>query len=231
MFFTIDGSNQWALLAAGIFAVFLSIIINYVMEKRREKKNAALLPQLLRGLPFFYSVHTGKGRHTLGAVSFWADATYSLVAADRGRPVGVVGFEYAAGVLRVYQLQGLKKVNVRGIDLGDLLLSCAEDAARTLCCHTVRVQPARMHVYYDLDEDHSLYPRLFAHQARLRKMYDESSLKRGYEYCRPRYFYWYQKQLRKRLTFIRWLRLQVRLYERLLKEAHQSGVWPAITAE
>jgi hypothetical protein len=232
MFFTIDGSNQWTYIVAGIFALFVWMVIDHVLRKRREEKNAAVFPQLLRGLPFFYSFHTGKGRHLLrdGVTRIWADATYTLVAADQGIPVGVIGFEYDAAVLRIYQLQGLKGVNVRGVDLGNFLLSCAEGAARKLHCHTIRVQPARYHVYYELDEDHPLYSQLYQHQERLRRMYDGSSKARGYIYCRPGYFNWYQKQLRKRLTVGRWLRLQMLLYERVLREAHRSGALEAVAS-
>lgn len=180
----------------------------------------------LHKFPFFHSVHTHAGKRRDYVIpndgrTIVCDATYTCIIKDEsGKAMSVIGFELSAEALYVYQLQGIKDADTRGVDLGDYLLAHTEVIARKLRKSYICVQPARLHRYYELDEFHDLYPQLYRHQARMRNIYDGGSTRRGYEYHDLGYPPRYQKFLRKRITFARWLRLQELLLDRRLRQ-HQ----------
>lgn len=220
------GDHGGMILVWGIGLLLIFTLAMYFIKKREVQIQSVLIPWKLRRVPFFHSLIVGrsvKDATKVGDFSVWCDVTYTVVVKNAAGPLGLIGFELSKHSMKIYQLQGIKGVNIKGIDLGDHLLSCAETVARTIGKRYVLVQPARLHTYYDLDEMHSLYPQLYAHQARLRKMYDASASKRGYEYCRPGYSYWYQKLLRKRMTLKRWLRLQVLLFDRQMRRLQRDA--------
>ncbi len=78
------------------------------------------------------------------------------------------------------------------IDIGDHFLAWAEEIARTLDKRYVKVIHAHLTAYYELDECHDLYPKLYAHQNRLRQIYNDSPRKRGYQSVGTD---WYVKEL------------------------------------
>ncbi len=221
-----EGDPGWPFLLAGLAFLILFCIISYLIKKRQVQIQKVLIPWRLRRSTFFHSLIVGKSvkdATPVGVYSVWCDSTYTIIVKNAQGPLGIIGFELSKTSMKIYQLQGIKGVNIRGLDLGDHLLACAEAIARTLGKREVLVQPARFHTYYDLDEMHSLYPQLYKHQERLRKMYDGSARKRGYEYCRPGYSYWYQKVLRKRMSFKRWLHLQVLLFDRQMRNIQRDN--------
>ena len=221
------GGDQGALvLIVGVALLIVYTLTVYLIKKREVQIQSILIPWKLRRLSFFHSLLVGKSVKDATEVegySVWCDSTYTVVIKNAEGLIGVIGFELSKHSMKIYQLQGINGVNVRGLDLGDYLLARAEVVARKLRKRYVRVQPARFHTYYELDERHSLYPQLYKHQERLRKMYDSSARKRGYEYCRPGYSYWYQKVLRKRMPFKRWLRLQVLLFDRQMRNMQRDN--------
>lgn len=229
----VQGDDQGGAIILWSLAVLVVLtILNHITKRRRMHIRSILIPWKLRRLSFFHSFYMGKGEHLLSSKErhIFGDATYTVVVQQKGRPIGIIGFELSSDCLKVYQLQGVKNANVKGLDLGNHLLACAEVITRRLGKAYIRVQPARFHTYYDLDEMHSLYPQLYAHQARLRKMYDTSASKRGYEYCRPGYSFWYQKLLRKRITFVRWLSLQSRLFDRQMRKYQKDTSYDTLFA-
>lgn len=143
------------------------------------------LERVLQQLPFFHSFHVDPGEHTVPGLSqeIWADEAFTIVVKNSYGPIGLIGFVLSDESMIVLQLQGLKGVNTRGIDFGDFLLECAEQAAFTLGMRYVRVQPAHLNVYYELDDQHALYPQLYAHQDRMRKLYNSAPENRDYEVC------------------------------------------------
>ena len=225
--FAASGGDQGGLILLwGTGLLLLVTLAVHFIKKRQVQIHSILIPWRLRRVPFFHSLLVGKSVKDATMVedfAVWCDVTYTVVVKNAKGPFGLIGFELSKNSMKIYQLQGIKCVNIKGVDLGDHLLACAEIVARKIGKRYILVQPARFHTYYDLDEMHSLYPQLYKHQARLRKMYDASASKRGYEYCRPGYSFWYQKLLRKRITARRWLRLQVLLFDRQMRRLHRDA--------
>ena len=93
----------------------------------------------------------------------------------------------------VSQLQGLKGVNMKGFNLADYLLTCAEEMAVVFGAFSVKVQLASRNYYYDLDDTHRLYPQLYAHQRRLYRVYNDTPKKRGYGLTADHH--WHEKHL------------------------------------
>lgn len=152
----------------------------------------------LRRLPFVCFLCVGDHQFHCVVINgrterLYADAPFMLVIKRESQILGVLGFETNFGLLSVYQMQGLKGVNVRGLDVSDYLLACAEEVAINLGLSFIRVQPARQNDYYDLGPEHSLYSQIMTHQARLRKTYDETPKRRGYSLDSTRK--WYTKML------------------------------------
>ncbi len=209
----------------GLLALGLFIGIGVVIKKRLYRRFDDYLPGVLKSFEFVHEVLLGHGSHQVKGVkhNLWADAHYTVVILHHNKPSGLVGFELEKTILTVYQLQGIKGAYVGDIQLGDFLLAYAEVIARKLDMHAIRVQPAYRHVYFDLDEEHSLYPQLYKHQDRLRALYDQSAKARGFDRLHHGYHSWYVKVLRKPLTLKRFVRLQGILINRRLAVAYKSG--------
>jgi hypothetical protein len=212
--------NNLCIVAA--LGVFLAIV--YMVSRRaNEMKRFAYRLILQKKLPeydFFHSVLTEKQGHIVDGCRVWCDATYTVVVQHKATAIALIGFELSGECLSIYQLQGIRGKKLFGIDLGPFLLEKAELIARALGKVVVRVQTARLHTYYDLDESHSLYPQLYRHQARLRALYDDAAAARGYE--KPsRGYAWWHKTLRKRITLKRFLRLSEIRFNRRAKASYR----------
>lgn len=164
-------------------------------EQYRAYRDTPRLRQRLRELPFYAGLLVGRGQyHEIAAGQdgrIYADATYALLARHGGAVVGFIGFELQRGQLLVMQLQGIKGVNMRGLDLADYLLECAEAAGKALGAECIRVQRAEYNFYYHLGEQHRLYPERQKHQDRLERIYNLAPKKRGYAAMRR----WFDKQV------------------------------------
>lgn len=170
------------LLAAVTICFRLFLVGSRHLFRNRDK----WLEIRLKRLPFFHQLYIGACR----SHDFWengehkyvhADAPYLVVVKKEDQVIGMVGFDLTTRSLRVRQLQGIKGRNVKGIDLASYLLECAEKIAFALHLNVVKVQLAQYNFYYDLDEDHPLYPKLFSHRERLARIYDKTPRSRGYE--------------------------------------------------
>ncbi|MEX0913206.1 MAG: hypothetical protein WDZ56_01605 [Candidatus Paceibacterota bacterium] len=162
---------------------------------------------------FFVGTGTPKEKRYVDGREIWCDTRFTAVIERNGEGIALLGFHLSRESLFVEQIQGIKGVNSKGCDLGPFLILCAEKVARLLGKANVCIQPANRNSYWDLDEEHRLYPQLYAHQARMKRRYDLSAKQCGYD--PPQYGYnWWHKTIRKRITFARWLRLQEILFNR-----------------
>lgn len=212
------GQGIWSLLSvylslafyAGLVGVviFAALIIREYLRNRKEKIETNRWAELeaasienLRALDFVFCIHYGickfivtdpKRRLGKNEIEVWSDANFVVVVQRNGRPVGLIGFEITEDSIEVKQLQGIKGSKLYGIDISDHFLALAEEIARRLHKRYVRVIHAHLTTYYELDELHDLYPKLYAHQNRLRQIYNNGPRKRGYQ---PMGTDWYTKEL------------------------------------
>lgn len=164
---------------------------------------------------------SGDGRQVSGR-RIWCDSPLTALVRHKGEAIAVIGFRIFGRTLYVEQLQGIAGVNVRTSDLGCFLISKAEQMARTLGLVMVCVQPASRNLYWELHDEHRLYPRLYEHQDRLRQRYDRSARHLGYD--PPVHGYpWWHKIIRKRLTWPRWYQLQLILFDRAARRQWQQA--------
>lgn len=140
----------------------------------------------LKKLPFCHQLFVGVNyNHHFWENGVWrvanSDARFLVIVKKDDRVIGMIGFDLTSRSLLVRQLQGIRGLNVKGIDLAAYLLECAEKIAQILHLEVVKVQLACHNLYYDLSDEHPLYPRLFSHRKRLARIYDETPRSRGYE--------------------------------------------------
>ena len=166
---------------------------------------------------FFIGISTPKEKRYVDGHEIWCDTYFTAVIQQEDKGVALLGFYLSENALLIEQMQGIKGVNTKGRDLGLLLIAYAEKVARALDRDIVCVKPAYLNIYWELPEDHRLYPQQYAHQDRLRKRYDRSAKQQGYD--SPRYGHgWWRKVIRKRLTLVRWWQLQRILFNRSARE-------------
>lgn len=190
----------WIFLAVAVLIVtcFAAIAAVYFFrnwhDRRVHFREFYKIKKRIEALSFVHSFFVGEGKVYVSDLDrwFWADTQYTVVIQnDRQEVIALIGFRLTDSYLNVYQLQGIKGVNLRGLNLSDHLVKCAEDIAHALHLTQVAIQPAHLHTYFDLDETHSLYPQLYEHQARMRRMYDEAPQRHGYKKVGD----WYRKEL------------------------------------
>jgi len=140
----------------------------------------------LGNLPFFHCLCVGGGEFHLVTtesgeeVRIWSDTPFLLVIKKDQQVLGQLGFDTGSRCLVVRQVQGLKGVNVRGLNLADYILACAEEVASRLDLLSVKVQPAGRNAYYLPLEDGPEYDKGDVHRRRLEKVYDDTPSLRGY---------------------------------------------------
>lgn len=150
-----------------------------------DEKEIRQIHHRTRSFTWFHSLHVGRGNQQALSLTgeplvFWSDAWFAIVAKNKGLIVGVLGFHLDNDRLVVRQMQGFPGTNLRGLPLSDFLLASAEEVALVLGKRSVTVVSAHLTDYYDLGEGHPLYPRLYWHQDRLRKIYDQTPKSHGY---------------------------------------------------
>jgi hypothetical protein len=170
---------------------------------------------------FFLGISVREEKRFVDEHEIWCDNHFTVAIQEKGKGVALIGFQLSEETLFVEQLQGIKGVNVKCNDFGEVLLRYAEIMARKLERRIVCVLPAHRNLYWDLHEDHELYPKLYAHKNRLKRRYDASASKRGYEPPAAGYSWWH-KVIRKRLTSSRWAQLQMILFNRSARERLSS---------
>jgi|GEM_PF-6916408 len=178
-----------------------------------------VVAERLASLDFIHCLYQGKSHdrrdeeRLIGLVNIWCDDTFTAVINGPKGPMAVIGFHLSQEGFYVSQMQGIRGVNTRGVDIGLFLIAKAEIMARALDKSVVYIASAYSNLYWDLDEEHRLYPQLYAHRDRLRKIYDASAAKMGYT-AGPFPSSSWRKVIRKKITFRRWWRLQLVLYNR-----------------
>jgi hypothetical protein len=95
------------------------------------------------------------------------------------------------------------------VDVGTLLIPYAEHVARLLHLERITIESAHRHMYFEpTNEKSKVYINMYAHQERLRAIYDRAPQSLGYDpVVQSGQFIGWAKRLRKRITFTRWLRL------------------------
>ncbi len=188
--------------------IFAALLIREYLVSRKEKIETNRWVELevasienLRALNFVFCIHYGKRkffvadpkrRRAKSEIELWSDTNFVVVVQRKDRPVGLIGFEITEDSIEIKQLQGIKGSKLHDIDIGDQFLTWAEEIACTLHKRYVKVIHAHLTTYYELDELHDLYPQLYAHQNRLRQIYNDGPKKRGYQ---PMGTDWYVKKL------------------------------------
>lgn len=207
----------YALMACAAVAIFLVIIMARKNAKNALQAEHIMLQKKLRDLNFVYAVLCERGQHIVGSDRVWCDASHTVVISQKGEPCALIGFTLSKDSVSVLQMQGIRGKKLFGVDLGPFLLSYAEMIARQSQKTYLRVQPAREHDYFELSEESYMYPQLYAHQRRMRAIYDASPKASGYEEPSSSYRWW-QKTLRKKLTFKRWLLLLELTFNRQMRQ-------------
>lgn len=141
-----------------------------------EKSNLSFYYCLLVGSHQFHLVELESGEKK----AIYADAPHILLVKKEDRVIGILGFALQSKCILVYQMQGFQGVNVRGLDLADYILECAEEIAGILNLHSVKVQLARYNDYYDPPPTFQTYEECLKKQARLHNIYDRTASRRGY---------------------------------------------------
>lgn len=203
------------------------VLFGFIQLPKREREAYAFVRELSKRLSkeaFFHALKQGERQHFAGIHRVWSDAPYLLVVKENEKPIAMIGFSLSRSTLSVVQLQGIRGVNLRGRNVGTLLLPYAELLARMLGKPYVRVQAAYRQTYFDLDEESRLYPKLYEHQERMRQIYDRAPQALGYEPQRwLRSVPWRRKKLRKLVTFPRFLRMHALLFDRSMRALVRSG--------
>lgn len=175
----------------------------------------------LGSLDFVSEVFVGRctkdsERKVIGS-DIWCDEPFTAVVKnDYGQPAGLIGFHFSKETLYVGQLQGVKRAKLHGVDLGPFFIEKAEVIARAMGKSVVRIIPAQQTPYWDIRDDHDMYPKLYAYKNRLKKIYNIAPSQLGYS--EPLLaWHWWEKTIRhprKRLTFARWLKLMELRFKR-----------------
>lgn len=207
-----------------ISILVLWVVASIVKGHIQTHYNAKALRAAWAGDDFYHSLLIGVSTSDpmkIGKRSVYTDGKYSLVVARFGKPVAVLGFSLTRTSLRVYQMQGLRRVNLVGVDLGPWLLGLAVLTARRLRKHAVWVQAAERHIYYERPSlmKKQGYEKHRMHQLRMIAFYNQVPLRFGFvpdmqqNYLRGHYLV-----LRKKITWIRALRFHAHMLNRALRE-------------
>lgn len=133
----------------------------------------------LKTKPYFYNLHFGVDIYVSGdGYETFVEAPLSVILAHRGRPAAVISFRLLPGrKIQVVQMQGLKKANLHGVDVGQWLVEIVEEVAEALRCREVQIVKASKQTYYGTiaGSERSI------HQARMRQRYDAVPSKNGYK--------------------------------------------------
>lgn len=216
-----DVSSLW-LFVALVLVVLIWAVIRHKRLTTAYLSYARQIQKLVAQDEHYFGAYFGKSSGAIGCIldihtTFWADCTYSVVIARKGKPVAVIGFEIDKECMHVRQLQGIKGANLHGLHLGEFLLPYAERIARALRMETLAIESAHRLTYFEpANEESALYRNLYAHQNRLRDIYNRTPEVHGYEKVgNGKEVRHHVKRLRKRLTFERWVRLQILLHGRM----------------
>lgn len=203
---------------------FLLKLLQIPQKESESQRFVRELSMRLSKEAFFHSLKHGERQHFAGMHRIWSDAPYLLVVKEDGKPIAMIGFSLSRTSFSIVQLQGISGANFRGRNVGMLLLPHAELLARMLKKRYIRVQAAYRQTYFHLDEESRLYPQLFEHQQRLHRIYDKAPEALGYEPQRwLRSIPWRRKELRKRITLRRFLRMQLLLFDRSMCALARAG--------
>lgn len=164
------------------------MILLFVREYLHENRPTLNIEDVAKSMPFYYVFFVGTKDKELilpvgKGLSIWSDCRYTFVVSKDDKPFALIGFDIEGDELRIEQLQGIKGVNMKGENFALRLIQYAEEFALALGLKVVMVKSAHSNFYYELDDQHKLYPVLYKHQDRLGRIYNQAPKLMGYYFC------------------------------------------------
>lgn len=154
-----------------VLTLLLHIDDSEVVANKRKQ----YLYSHLDHLSFFYDAVGRFGRNG----DIYCDEKFTVIISLNDSRIGIIGFSIGKQSLSITQMQGIRGINMKGVDLPSYLIRCAEKIAVALNKSIVKIQPAENNAYYDSDKFATMSD-LHQHQLRLEKMYNLTPMKMGY---------------------------------------------------